>query len=439
MKRSPARRVASAQLALAIACLAEAASAQSQVAEIKVNGASKQNARIYVTAPRSSRALRQVALRQNFGAGTVLQTPAGVQLSLQSSNGNVETMAPGAKLRIDTVSANGESYSVLDGGVSFWIRKKLGFFKAGDGRKVVQGSARATRFSVSVQGDQIRFQEHEGQVTVKRKFQVRVAGAADPGRRNPGRKLTTTRSEELSASGQSYDLGYYDEQFVEFGSYDEAENYFRRHSAQQQQNDPEQAAEDATTLGHLLLDEGEIAQATQAFQKALQLDTRLYGEIDPVVADDHANLGYAYLEAGQAATAIQHLGRALQIYDALYPGASDPAVAEATADLGMAYALAGDPRAANTLQRADGLFRQQITADEAYYQAIASEDPTDAWFTLLDLSDGYEGLGFVASLRNDTATEQTAYQRSDYYEAQANALEDSLGQHDEEALDQLGY
>jgi len=109
--------------------------------------------------------------------------------------------------------------------------------------------------------------------------------------------------------------------------------------------------------GLVLLRKGEIADATEVLEYALQLDPRRGGS--------HVNLGNAYREAGLTDKAISEFERAIEL---------DPSLEGAYRALGEIFMRANDVNGARTaLQRYLKFMPQSLTARKAILDSGARE------------------------------------------------------------------
>ncbi len=105
---------------------------------------------------------------------------------------------------------------------------------------------------------------------------------------------------------------------------------------------------------------GEYAKAVGYYERALAIDTAVYGDKRPSVARDLNNLGLAYDSLGEYAKAIGYYERALAIWKAVY-GEELSNVATSLNNLGGAYASLGE------YAKAIGYYERARAIDTAVY------------------------------------------------------------------------
>ncbi len=358
-------------VALFICLTAGEALAQHQVTGIQVNGQNVGVAQgVRVATPNSRPAEVEVRSKQTFAAGTVIETPAQTILQLRSVNGATVTVAARSKLRL-VASSRGESYTAFAGRLLFSIKKgvasRLSFFNVKDSGNKIQAAVRGTEFSTTIGPKGMQFQRTEGQVAVSRKVRVKIANAGGASGR---RAMTTTKTEYLSdeRSELSYDFDYFDTEYEEFQSYQEAEQAIWQ-DLQQNGDDPEILADGYTSLGYLYLDREMPAQAIEYFTKVLNIYQEIDPE-DPLIADTYIDLADAYQEREDLTTATQYLNKAREIIEL------------------------------------DLKFNRD---DLNYYQ---SKDPEMAWSIAMDLIDNYENLAWTYELQDDEYTAQQYFEKA---------------------------
>ena len=119
-------------------------------------------------------------------------------------------------------------------------------------------------------------------------------------------------------------------------------------------------ATDMKTLGGILQSQGDINGSIDFTKKALGIDTKIYGEVHPIVATDMKTLGQIYQSQGNLTGALdlskQALGIDIKIYGVKIYGEVHPIVATDLKPLGQFYQSQGNlPWAATTATPALGI------------------------------------------------------------------------------------
>ena len=94
-------------------------------------------------------------------------------------------------------------------------------------------------------------------------------------------------------------------------------------------------------LGGAYRDLGDANKAIEYFEKALEIDLKVFGDQHPNVATRYNNLGSTYRALGDANKAIEYYEKALEIHLKVF-GDQHPNVATTTNNLGLAYRDLGD-------------------------------------------------------------------------------------------------
>ncbi|MBM2834612.1 MAG: hypothetical protein HW406_1773, partial [Candidatus Brocadiaceae bacterium] len=108
-----------------------------------------------------------------------------------------------------------------------------------------------------------------------------------------------------AAASDSYELGLIKELQLD---YQGAENYFKQALEYDSEN-----SEYFNIYGLILDTLGNVKEAVEYFNKALDIDLKLYGEKHPNVAREYHNLGSAWDTLGNAKKAIEYFNKALDI------------------------------------------------------------------------------------------------------------------------------
>lgn len=115
-----------------------------------------------------------------------------------------------------------------------------------------------------------------------------------------------------------------------------------------------------TALGKYSVGRVEFAKVKAAFAQALAIDEQIHGPDDPTVAKDATNLGFLLKNQGDLPGAKTYFGRALQINLKVY-GANDPEVAISLNNLGIILKDLG------RLKEAQKEFEQALEINEKRY------------------------------------------------------------------------
>ncbi len=71
-------------------------------------------------------------------------------------------------------------------------------------------------------------------------------------------------------------------------------------------------------LGSAWQDLGDAEKAIEHYNKALEIDLKVFGDKHPDTAIDYNNLGAAWQDLGDAEKAIEHFNKALEIFKSVY-------------------------------------------------------------------------------------------------------------------------
>jgi tetratricopeptide (TPR) repeat protein len=358
------------------------------VAAITVDGKAAQSvAGVVVRIAGAVSGERQILnTRQAIAPGTELMPPRGARITLQSSNGNIIILFPGARFLAGVVTGRGEAHQPLGGRIDFQVRKALDYFNIQYDR--ITASVKGTHYSVVIDpARSLMLSVTQGVVEVERQVYIRFAAlAADSTAEAQSRGIRL--AEELKA-GQSktYALNV-SEYLAEFKNFGEAETYFRNaFGAAQGGNDRRLTLRAVFNLietywrvgkpRSMLELEGkciEVAQALSArdseaaclrlagvayyelaeyrraiayFEKSLAMNERLYpGRDRPAIAMTLNNLGIAYSGLGEYRTAIEYHEKSLAMRSRLYAGRDHPEIAGSLSLLGIACDARGEYRKA---------------------------------------------------------------------------------------------
>ena len=210
-------------LTFCIAARAEAAADWAlKVVSIECDGRAVDTARPVTIYPpgKEKGETRMLGKGSGIDRGAEIVVPLRTVLFLISANGNSIRLTPG-RYRVNVVSGDGESYTVLLGQAFFKVIKKLNFFNVG--YQSFYAFVPGTEFAVAVDPEkEIRFSLTEGKLVVQREVKVKI---------REGDKVAQLIASEVLSQGRKTEVSYrlgVEEYLREFKTYKDAEDYFRR-------------------------------------------------------------------------------------------------------------------------------------------------------------------------------------------------------------------
>ncbi|MBF0550435.1 MAG: tetratricopeptide repeat protein, partial [Deltaproteobacteria bacterium] len=135
---------------------------------------------------------------------------------------------------------------------------------------------------------------------------------------------------------------------------------------------------------------GDARLAVEYYQKALEIDRKVFGDGYPEVANNYNNLGLAWQELGDAGRSVAYLEKARDIYLNVF-GESHQSVATVYANLGAAWRALGDTRQAmEYLQKSLDIYLK-VFGDSHQSVANGYNNLGAAW---IDLGDARQAVGY---------------------------------------------
>lgn len=279
----------------------------------------------------------------HLNQGTELIVPSRTVITLKSSNGNVFTLQPSSRFKVQHVGDDGESHSLEAGTGDFSISKALNFFNVN--YKHYTAMVRGTHYQISVEPDkEFRVSVDEGKVLAQRDVMVFIKGAA-----TESPQEVKLQPVEVLMPGQAttYRLdqeGY----FKIFGNYGEAENYYRQQlAADEASGDGDRIIGGLYALGRILIQISKFEDAKSTFDRMLKIQKSIP---KPNLRWDGlglVGLGYAYSGLGDQRKAIETTEKALAIQQKLFANGMHPDVAMSFNNLGFFNFKQGDKRKAS--------------------------------------------------------------------------------------------
>jgi len=135
-------------------------------------------------------------------------------------------------------------------------------------------------------------------------------------------------------------------------------------------------------LGMILFDVGDYKKAITCFEKALEIDRKVYGEEHPDVATRLNNLGLAWYSLGDCKKAVEYYEKALEIDGKVY-GEEHPHVAKYLNNLGEVWRSLGD------YEKAIQYYEKALEIDRKVY----GEEHPDVAIYLNNLGLAWRSLG----------------------------------------------
>jgi tetratricopeptide (TPR) repeat protein len=377
---------------------------------------------VKVTIPNKKPTKRLVKNGVHFPSGTIFETPTETALTLESDNGNIIGINGKSMARL-AASPHGESHTGFWGEIWFVVKNKLSFFGTRDSSGKFQAAVRSTEFSMEVLGKTVKFEQTKGKVVIKKDVRLKIGDerAGRDGNRKPD--LTRTYTKELSANvrEQVYKLDGHERNFEKFRSYEEAEAFFTGQMARgRQRGDSALVADSLTTLGYLVLEQGNLNQAIKFFDEALKIARELDPKmVNPALFRDLTGLGWAYLGSKNPAKTFRYFGEAFEIISGIDP--EDPRVAEAQLALAEAWFEFGHKeKGTKAVSWAKGFLKFDISNNLHFLgEAMRSNDEERVRLLVLHIVDDFRDLGWAADLEGDA-------ERRDEYYRKATALKAKL-------------
>ena len=278
-----------------------------QVVEIQIDGRAAESVSevAIILAGKTSVQMRVLKIETRIEQGAEIVVPRRTLLVLQSTNGNQVRLQPGSRFKINVVSAEGETYTLLVGKAFFKVSRALNFFNVN--YQSFLAIVRGTEFDMAVEPEkEIRFQLAEGRLVVQREVKVKIL---------EGDKVAQLTAREILAQGKktqvSYRLGV-EEYLKEFKTFKDAEGYFRRQLQEDEKSgEYERIQQGLNDLGQILVTLGKPKEATGYFERALQAARERRDEAweGPLLN----NLGVVHRDLGEYRKAIGYHERALAL------------------------------------------------------------------------------------------------------------------------------
>ena len=295
---------------------------------------------VRVTAPGQTVPERRTLSQQDaLAPGTIIEVPGRTVVKLVTSNGTEITLLQNSRTKLNAVSENGESFTQILGEAWFKVTRALNFFEVAHDRFLA--AVKGTEFKVVADGSDVQFVWVAGRINVSRDVKVRIAGASQA--------ELITLTDDVSADRRQVRYRRNVEEYLrDFGSYADAEAYFRSEVAEADKSgDQARILQGWANLGTALVTIGKARDAIEYFDRSLALHLQIHPDgFHPAIAEDYARLGTAYSESSDAPKAIAYFEQALALLHRLYPDGLHPDIAVNYTNLGVACARTGDPRKA---------------------------------------------------------------------------------------------
>jgi len=331
-----------------------------------------------ITPGEETGARKTLRVGDRIASGSELIAPAGTQIVLLSSNGNTITLEPGSRVRIDTVSGKGESYTAKLGKMGFQVAKALSFFNVSHNGFLA--AVRGTKYTVEVDPSKsLQIACTEGTVEVQHEGRIRINEHSDE---RDGVRV----SERVSTKGNSiatYRLDS-DGYVKKFDTMQGAVKFFEGQLKQAlASRDQEHIKQAYYNLGAIYNTFGTSYKALEYLQQGQAL-ADAQGD-QKMGARFRNKIGGAYLNAGDFRKSVAAYQQALDMLKRLYPSGEHDDIAWSLNGLGNAYRdLAEDYHKSHDYHLKSLEMRMRIYPKQDNYGLVAS---------LLNVGNDYMDIG----------------------------------------------
>jgi tetratricopeptide (TPR) repeat protein len=289
-----------------------------------------------------------LARGSRLSAGIEIEVPARTVIVLRSDLGNETTLSPNARFRVESTTADGESYSLLAGRLTMRVVKALNFFNVDFGTFVAR--VRGTEFEiVLLDARSAKASVQHGTVSVTREIPTQL-GDGKP-------FLPMLANERLQADERAFAIWSGSEAARRYASPEAAAEVYRTNlKAAEEQHDFDATEAALNNLGLTEMAAGRPAQARDLFKQLLDHAT-MRGDT-PWRARALNNMAAADIKLGDWSQARMFLEAALTANQELAPVGNARRIAENEGNLGVVLRRLGElDKARAAIQRSIASYR----------------------------------------------------------------------------------
>ena len=340
----------------------------SAVLALRFNNQSTSRAKVNILPPGKGANKTEIAVTDKFESGTKMIIPIGTVVILRSPGGTQVVSNINKEKSIEykvEFSDKGENHIVKGVGAQIEnnVKKTLGYSYRNTNERGTTAATKGTEFTFTDLSDgeneQAKIITKEGSIKIIDQVPYYVNGKAIKNDRHG--KLTTRSISKTQSAGDNIFTSSDEPQ--ENDNYESAINDIKNEIEMEMQNgdvDPEDLAGDLMCLGDLYMVVKDPLNAIDAYRKASDYFTEVYGEDDLYTIEANLSLAAAYLAAGNAAESKEIINASIKFLEESLEDAEDDLkfvkedddaenediicedISEIYGYLGWAYEIAGD-------------------------------------------------------------------------------------------------
>ena len=340
----------------------------SAVVALRFNNQSTSRAKVNILPPGKGANKTEIAVSDKFGSGTKMIIPIGTVIVLRSPGGTQVVSNINKEKSIEykvEFSDKGENHIVKGVGAQIEnnVKKTLGYSYRNTNERGTTAATKGTEFTFTDLSDgeneKAKIITKEGSIKIIDQVPYYVNGKAIKNDRHG--KLTTRSISKTQSAGENIYTS--SDEPRENDTYESAINDIKNEIEMEMQNgdvDPEDLAGDLMCLGDLYMVVKDPLNAIDAYRKASDYFTELYGEDDLYTIEANLSLAAAYLAAGNAAESKEIINASIKFLEETLEDAEDDLkfvkedddaenediicedISEIYGYLGWAYEIAGD-------------------------------------------------------------------------------------------------
>ena len=340
----------------------------SAVLALRFNNQSTSRAKVNILPPGKGANKTEIAVTDKFESGTKMIIPIGTVVILRSPGGTQVVSNINKEKSIEykvEFSDKGENHIVKGVGAQIEnnVKKTLGYSYRNTNERGTTAATKGTEFTFTDLSDgeneKAKIITKEGSIKIIDQVPYYVNGKAIKNDRHG--KLTTKSISKTQSAGDNIYTSSDEPQ--ENDNYESAINDIKNEIEMEMQNgdvDPEDLAGDLMCLGDLYMINKKPISAIDAYRKASDYFTEVYGEDDLYTIEANLSLAAAYLAAGNAAESKEIINASIKFLEESLEDAEDDLkfvkedddaenediicedISEIYGYLGWAYEIAGD-------------------------------------------------------------------------------------------------
>ena len=303
----------------------------SAVVALRFNNQSTSRAKVNILPPGKGANKTEIAVSDKFGSGTKMIIPIGTVIVLRSPGGTQVVSNINKEKSIEykvEFSDKGENHIVKGVGAQIEnnVKKTLGYSYRNTNERGTTAATKGTEFTFTDLSDgeneKAKIITKEGSIKIIDQVPYYVNGKAIKNDRHG--KLTTRSISKTQSAGENIYTS--SDEPRENDTYESAINDIKNEIEMEMQNgdvDPEDLAGDLMCLGDLYMVNKEPLSAIDAYRKASNYFTEVYGEDDLYTIEANLSLAAAYLAAGNAAESKEIINASIKFLEESLEDAED--------------------------------------------------------------------------------------------------------------------